>query len=144
MREAATRAGIALTVVYAQAAAEYPGAFAALRAAAVEALVIGNDPHFAADSAALAALALQARLPTSCDFAFMVRDGCMLSYGPDLGALRRRMAAQIARIFGGTSPDALPIEQPTTFETVVNLRTARALGVTLPPAVLARADEVIE
>ena len=144
IRAGATRAGIALTVVYAETLTDYPGAFAALRAAGVEALVIGADPRFSNDAAPLAALALAAGLPTSCDWAFMVRDGCLLSYGPDLGALRQRMAGQIARIFAGTAPSALPIEQPARFELVVNLRTANALGVTVPPALLARADEVIE
>jgi putative ABC transport system substrate-binding protein len=74
----------------------------------------------------------------------MARAGCLLGYGASQAALRRRLAQYVARIFRGASPGELAIEQPTTFELAVNLKTARALGLTIPPAVLQRADEVIE
>ena len=144
LRETASSAGIELTTVHARGAPEYPAAFAALRAAGVAALMIGSDLQFISDSALLAAHALDARLPTSCEFAEMARDGCMLGYGPERGAMRRRMADQVARILRGAAPGEMPIEQPTVFEFTINLRTARAIGVSVPPILLTQADEVIE
>jgi putative ABC transport system substrate-binding protein len=67
-----------------------------------------------------------------------------LGYGPDLAELRRRTADYVVRIFGGAAPGELPMEQPTHFKFTVNLKTAKELGLTIPPAILARADEVIE
>jgi len=144
MRVVAASAGIELIVFTAADAGDYPSAFAAMRAAGAEALVIGSDPRFAADAAPLADFARAARLPTSCEWPGNTRDGCLLGYGPETTALRRRMAHQLARIFRGAAPGEMPIEQPTNFELAINLATARALGLTIPPALLARADEVIE
>jgi putative ABC transport system substrate-binding protein len=74
----------------------------------------------------------------------MARDGCLVGYGPNFAALWRRPADYVARILRGAKPGELPIEQPALFDFAVNLKTARALGVTIAPAVLVRADEVIE
>jgi putative ABC transport system substrate-binding protein len=74
----------------------------------------------------------------------MAHSGCLLGYGPSRSELRRRMAHYIAQIFLGAAPGELPIEQPTHYEFAINLKTASALGLTMPPAILARADEVIE
>jgi putative ABC transport system substrate-binding protein len=71
-------------------------------------------------------------------------EGCLLGYGPDLTELRRRTADYVVRIFRGASPGELPMEQPTHFRFIVNLKTASALGLALPPSILAGADEVIE
>ncbi len=145
MRGVAANAGIDLLDFTVAAAVDYPAAFAAMRAAGAQALVIGAAPQFSAgDMPILAALALEARLPTICEWARNVRDGCLLGYGPDFAALRRRMADQVARIFRGAAPRDIPIELPTLFEFAVNLKVAKALGLTLPPAIIARADEVIE
>jgi putative ABC transport system substrate-binding protein len=144
LRVSAAAAGVELLVVEADVATDYPAAFAALRARGADALLIGADPLFADDVARLAALALDARLPTICEWASNARDGCVLGYGPDRVALRRRMADQIARIFRGAAAGDVPIEQPTLFEFAINLRTARALGVAIPAPLIARADEVIE
>ena len=74
----------------------------------------------------------------------MAEQGCLLGYGPDIVELNSRNADYVARIFRGAAPGDLPIEQPTHYEFAVNLKTAKALGLTIPPAILARADDVIE
>jgi putative ABC transport system substrate-binding protein len=79
-----------------------------------------------------------------CDWPDSARKGCLLGYGPDRTELRRRTADFLARIFHGTPPSELPIEDPTTFELVVNLKTAKALGIDVPPSLVGQADEVIE
>ncbi len=84
------------------------------------------------------------RLPTVCEFKQMTQAGCMLSYGPTFSEFDQRTAAQVDKILKGTKPGDLPIEQPTKFELVINLKTAKALGVTIPPSLLLRADEVIQ
>jgi putative ABC transport system substrate-binding protein len=110
----------------------------------MEALAIDQSPLFFGDRVRLLALAHEARLPTACYGAEWVRDGCLLSYGLNLSALRLRLADYVARIFSGTSPAEMAIERPTQFQLVVNLRAARALGLTIPPTLLSRADEVME
>ena len=144
LRAGAATAGIELLVFAAEGASDYQAAFAAMRTAGAEALVIGSDPRFHADRELLAALAHEARQPTSCEWVDMARAGCLLGYGPSQAALRRRLAQYVARILRGASVGELPIEQPTTFELGFNLKTARGLGLTIPPTLLARADEVIE
>src|SRR5262245_10577261 len=144
LRAGAETAGIELLVFSAEGASDYQSAFAAMRTAGAEALVIGSDPRFFADRELLAALAREARLPTSCEWVDMARAGCLLGFGPIPAALRRRLAHYVARILRGALVGELPIEQPTTFELAFNLKTARAIGLDLPQALLARADEVIE
>ena len=77
-------------------------------------------------------------------WARFAHSGALLTYGPNLPNSLRRLASYVHRVLTGTKPAALPIEQPTTFELVINLKTARRLGIELPPTLLARADEVIE
>lgn len=144
MRAAAARLGVEITWVRIASSAQYGDAFARLRHAGIDAVVFGSSPEFARDVAELARLAIAARIATICQWSFMARDGCMLGYGPSYEAMRRRTADVVARILRGASPAELPIEGPTVFEFAVNLRTAGALGVEIPHAVLASADEVIE
>ena len=92
----------------------------------------------------LASLALERRLPTICEWRSMASDGCLIGYGPDIGELRLRTADFVARIFSGGNPAEMPFEQPTRFEMAINNKVARAIGMTLPPPLFARADEVIE
>jgi putative tryptophan/tyrosine transport system substrate-binding protein len=87
--------------------------------------------------------AVAAHLPTVCEWV-MARNGCLIGYGPNLVPLLRRVADYVARILRGTPPGELPIEQPALFEFVVNLKTAKQLGLTIPAALLAPADKVIE
>jgi putative ABC transport system substrate-binding protein len=88
--------------------------------------------------------AMAQRLPTLCEFRFMAQSGCLLSYGPTFDEITQRCAAQIDKILRGAAPGDLPMEQPTRFELVINLKTAKALGITVPQELLLRADEVIE
>jgi putative tryptophan/tyrosine transport system substrate-binding protein len=83
-------------------------------------------------------------LPTICEWAEMAQSGCLLGYGLDFTELEHRVANFVALIFRGTAPGELPIEQPTHFKFVINLKTAKAIGLTIPPSVSALADEVIE
>jgi ABC-type uncharacterized transport system substrate-binding protein len=106
--------------------------------------VIGAAPQFLRDGRQLATLALEARLPTVCEWAEMAHAGCLIGYGPSRTALRKRMADQIANIFRGVAPGEIPIERPTVFEFAVNQKIAKSLDVSVPSAVLTRADEVIE
>ena len=120
------------------------GAFkTAVREGAHVLLVLGS-PTFFPERKRLAELALRHRLPASFQRPAYVEAGGLISYGPDIDDIMRRVADYADRILKGASPTELPVEQPTRFELVVNLKTAKALGLTIPPAVLARADEVIQ
>src|SRR6516165_10512431 len=143
-RRVARKLGLETDAFYADEPADYVAAFAGMRAAHSEALVIISAPDFFRDAALLSGLALDAGLPTVCEWASMARDGCLIGYGPNWVALWRRPADYVARILRGEKPGDLPIEQPTLFEFAVNLKTAKALGLTIPEASLLRADEVIE
>ena len=89
-------------------------------------------------------LATRSHLPTICMFKVWADAGCLLAYGPSLAHMWYQAGVFAGKLLNGAKPATLPVEQPTTFELVINLRTAKALGLTIPPAVLARADEVIE
>ena len=106
--------------------------------------MISATSEFYRDGKQLAALALEARLPTVCEWADMARAGCLIGYGPSRAEMRKRMAAQIALIFRGTAPGDVAIELPTKFESALNQKTAKSLDLTIPFSVLAQADEVIE
>jgi putative ABC transport system substrate-binding protein len=144
LRKAAEGLGVELLVFPATAPSEYAAAFVAMKAQGAQALVIGATPQFQRDGKQLAALALEAKLPTVCEWAEMAHAGCLMGYGPSRIALRKRMADQLAKIFRGAVPGELPIEQPTVFEFAVNQKIAKSLDVSIPAALLARADEVIE
>jgi len=144
VKEAADRAGVELLPFYAASRDDYPSVFAAMRSAGAEAVEIISAPELYTDAAMLAKLAAETRLPTMCEWAEMAQSGCLLGYGPDFAELERRVANYVARIFRGAAPGDLPIERPTHFQFAVNLKTAKAVGLTVPPTILARADDVIE
>jgi putative ABC transport system substrate-binding protein len=107
-------------------------------------VTIPEDPALVAHSNLIANLLLKVRLPAVFPFREHVDGGGMVSYGVNLAQLFRRSARLVDRILRGAKPADLPIEQPTRFELVINLKTAKALGLTIPPSLLARADQVIE
>jgi ABC-type uncharacterized transport system substrate-binding protein len=109
-----------------------------------DALFVVADPLVNTNRVLISTLALGARLPTMCAFRELVEAGCLMSYGPYLPDLYRRAAEFADKILRGAKPADIPVEQPTKFELVINLKTAKALGITVPPVVLAGADEVIE
>lgn len=110
----------------------------------VEALYIDNDPLTTTQQIRINTLALSAHLPTSHQFREMVETGGLMSYGPNRPAMFRRTAELVDKILRGTKPADIPIEQPTKFDLVINMTTAKALGLIVPPSLLAIADEVIE
>ena len=118
-------------------------AFEALKGAA-QALFVCPDATINANHARIYTLALGARLPTMHGLREIVEAGGLMSYGPNYPDLYRRAAGYVDKILRGAKPADLPVEQPTKFDLVINLVTARALGLTIPPTLLARADEVIE
>jgi putative ABC transport system substrate-binding protein len=123
---------------------EFEGAFAAMARGRMEALVVTADTMFVLHRQRLADLASRSRVPAAYSWREHVEAGGLMSYGPSLSDLFRRSATFVDRILKGAKPGDLPVEQPTTFELVVNLKAARALGLTIPPSLLARADHVIE
>jgi putative ABC transport system substrate-binding protein len=108
------------------------------------AVVVMSDPLFVQASQQLVELAAQYRVAASYDNRLIVNAGGLMSYGPNTSDMFRRAASYVDKILKGAKPGDLPIEEPTRFELVVNLKTAWALGRTIPPSILARADEVIE
>ncbi len=119
-------------------------AFAALSAARLDAIFVPLDSMFYQHRVRLAELAAKSRLPAMWGLREHAEAGGLLAYSTDLGDLARRAATFVDKILKGAKPADLPVEQPTKFELVINLKTAKALGLTIPPSLLARADQVIE
>ena len=123
---------------------ELEGAFAALSTKHVEGIVLIPEPFIIEHRVWIAELALKAGLPTVLQRRENVEAGGLLSYGPNLNEQRRQAALYVDRILKGALPAEMPVEQTTKFDLVINLKTARALGLTVPPSLLTGADEVIE
>jgi ABC-type uncharacterized transport system substrate-binding protein len=123
---------------------EFEGAFATMTREGVDALVVLGDTLTIVHHQQLVSLAAKYRMPTVYAYREFVTSGGLMSYGPDLTEMFRAAAVYIDKILRGAKPADLPVEQPTKFELIINLKTARALGLTTPPSVLARADEVIQ
>jgi putative ABC transport system substrate-binding protein len=123
---------------------EIEAAMAMLGSEAGAGLVVMPDPFMQGNRATIISLAARYRLPAVYPFRFFVTAGGLMSYGVDLADSLRGAASYVDRIFRGAKPDELPVQLPTKFELIINLKTARALGLEIPPTFLARADEVIE
>jgi putative tryptophan/tyrosine transport system substrate-binding protein len=124
---------------------EFSAAFGQARTNRADALIVSSSAFFYQNRTLLVELATKQRLPTIYHHKdFVVGSGGLMSYGPNLQDMFRHAAIYVDKILKGANPADLPIEQPTKFELVINLKTAKALGLTIPPAVLARADEIIQ
>jgi putative ABC transport system substrate-binding protein len=139
---AAQSLGAQLQVLSVRTLGDFEEAFSAARGAS--ALLHADDAVFTANRTQIAELALKNRLPTLSGVDVYVEAGGFMSYGTHYFDLYRRAAAYVDKILKGAKPADLPIEQATTFELVINMRTAKALGLNIPPTVLARADRLIE
>ena len=133
--------GVRLVVLKARSGDEIEVAFAQLHA---DALLVGGDAFFNARPDQFAAAAARHSVPALYFFPQFVAAGGLISYGTDTDVLLRQAGIYAGKILKGAKPADLPVQQPTTFKLVVNLKTAKALGLTIPPSILARADEVIE
>jgi putative ABC transport system substrate-binding protein len=141
---AAGSLGVQLQLLEARGPNEFDGAFAAMAKERAGALLVLSDIMFNGHGTRLADLAASMRLPTANAVRESVEAGGLMSYGPSFLDSYRRSAAYVDKILKGDKPADLPVEQPTKFELVINLKTAKAIGVTVPSTLLARADEVIE
>jgi ABC-type uncharacterized transport system substrate-binding protein len=130
--------------VEARGPGDFDGAFAAMARERVGALFVVTDPVFIPHRARVVNLAAKNRLPSIFTQRADVEAGGLLSYGPNFADMYWRAAAYVDKILKGVKPADLPVEQPTKFELVVNLKTAKALGLTIPPSLLQRANEVIQ
>ena len=120
------------------------GAFAAMKRERADALLVANDPMLFAQRERIVGLAAKSRLPGIFEWREFAEAGGLLSYGTSVADMYRRLATYVDKILKGAKPADLPVEQPTTFEFVINLKTAKALGLTIPPSLLGRADQVIQ
>ena len=141
---AAGRFGITTRVHHVNAPAELERAFSRMKAESVQAVFVLPDLMLGYEASSIATLALEHRLPTMAWGSWYTRAGCLMAYSSDYGGMDHRLAFYVDRILKGAKPGDLPIEQPTSFELSVNLKTAEALGVEVPQSILLQADEVIE
>ena len=142
-QKAASALRVKLIVVELQGP-DYERAFATMVAERADALFVLMSPILTRDRKQIIERAGKYRLPTIYQWREQVEVGGLMSYGGSFAEISRRVAAFVDKILKGAKPADLPVEQPTKFELVINLKTAKALGLTIPPAVLARADEVIQ
>jgi putative ABC transport system substrate-binding protein len=141
---AAATLGFQLDVIDVRETGEIPGAIATAKARGADALIIVGDAIFSLPLNWVPDLAAQAAIPSIYLTRSHVQAGGLISYGPDFPAIARRGAHYVDRILKGAKPADLPIEQPSKFLLYINLKTAKSLGIEVPPSLLARADEVIE
>jgi putative ABC transport system substrate-binding protein len=140
---AAKNLGVALSTVEAATAEELDIAFASAAAQHADAIIVLGDALTVTQAPRVIALAVKHHLP-AMHFFRQFADGGLIVYGPDLSDLFRRAGGYVDKILKGTKRSDLPVEQPTKFELVINMKAAKALGLAVPPSLLARADEVIE
>ncbi len=146
LRDAADRLGISLAWMLPEQGtpAEIERVFAAMAQQGLDAVLVSGEGDLYANRQLIGELAVKHRLPAMCPYRDYVEAGALLAYAVDLAELLRRLADDVHQILKGAKPGNIPIYQPTKFELLINLKTAKALGLTLPPALLASAAEVIE
>jgi putative ABC transport system substrate-binding protein len=144
MQQAARASGVRLHALSASSEAEIDAAFAAIDQDHDGGLVVAVDPYLGNRREQIAALAARHAVPTIFGYREFATAGGLMSYGPSLSAAFRQAGIYAGKILKGAKPADLPVPQPTTFELVINLKVAKALGLTVPSSILARADEVIE
>ena len=144
VKDAARSLGLQRQLLEARGPRDFDGAFAAMAKERVGALLVVTDPAFIPHRARLVDLAVKNRLPSIFTQREDAEAGGLMSYGPRLSDLHRRGATYVDKILKGAKPADLPVEEPTKFELVVNLKTAKALGLTIPQSLSQRADQVIE
>lgn len=144
LKVAARSLGLQLELVEARGPNDFDGVFTAMAKRRVEALLVVPDSLFVLHGVRLAELEAKSRLPTIHGLRQNVDAGSLMSYGPSSTAVWRRAAYFVDKILRGANPSDLPVEQPTKYELIINLRAAKALGLRIPQSVLARADEVIQ
>jgi putative ABC transport system substrate-binding protein len=143
-QEAARAKGVQLHILKAGTESEIDAAFATLVQLHIGALLVGTDSFLSGRRDQLVALASRHAVPAIYESRYLAAAGGLISYGPSQTAASRQVGNYVGKVLKGAKPADLPVEQPTIFELVVNLKTAKALGLTIPPSILARADEVIE
>ena len=143
MKASAQKLGLGTQVLEVRRQEDFGPAFAAARNQA-DAVIQIASPFLATYRSRLVELAAARRLPMTCETKLFVTEGCLMAYGPDFSEMSHRAAAYVDKILKGAKPADLPVQQPTKFELAINLKTARALGLTIPPSLLQRADQVIE
>jgi len=141
---AAAALGVQLQVVEVRGRGDWDRAFSEMTRTRVDALLVLSSAMFFIERQRLTDLAAKSRLPAVYPFRDAVDSGGLMSYGPNVRDLFRRAATYVDKILKGAKPGDLPVEQPTKFELVINLKTAKALGLTIPPSLLLRADQVID
>ena len=144
VQSAAQAKGVQLHILKAGSESEIDAAFVALIKLHAGALVVGSDPFFNSRREQIVALAARHAVPAIYEWREFAEAGGLISYGPSLTGTWRQVGVYVGRILAGAKPADLPIQQPTKFELIVNLKAAKALGLTVPPSLLGRADEVIE
>ena len=144
LQEAASTKGVELSVLKVSTDSEIAAAFPTLVQQHAGGLLVPADPIFNSRREQLLALASHYSVPAIYGWREIAEAGGLISYGPSLPAIHLQVGIRAGKILKGAKPADLPVEQPTTFELIVNLKTAKALGLTVPQSILARADEVIE
>jgi putative ABC transport system substrate-binding protein len=144
MELSAPALGLAIQSLPMRDAGELDAGFRAVKESNAQAVVTMDDPLVQSQRARIVEFARRQRVPLMAEFRLITEAGGLMSYGPNQVDMWRRAATYVDKVFKGANPAELPVEQPTKFELVVNLRTAREIGIELPTSILLRADELIE